>query len=62
MIATVVSDPMDSVIDYECPNCGRVYSLEPDAGDIVCECKEMLTCDVMSSLMANKIEVGELKN
>ena len=46
---------MDSVIDYECPVCGAVHTLEPDAGEIVCECEEPIMCDVMTSVMNNKI-------
>ena len=52
-VANVVSDPMESVIDYECPECGEVVSLEPDAGKITCEgCGEKLMCDVMYGLSA----------
>ncbi len=48
---------MDSVIDYECPNCGAVYALEPDAGLIKCEeCGIELMCDVMDSLSEGLID------
>jgi len=53
--AKVVSNPCDSIIDYEC-DCGAVYSLEPDAGIIICdECGDELDCDVMNSLSECKI-------
>ena len=54
-VAKIISDPADSVIDYECPKCGMIYSLEPDAGRIVCECNEELICDVMTSLETMQI-------
>jgi len=47
----IVSDPMDSVVDYECMICGAIYSLEPDAGIIICDdCGTELDCDIVSCL------------
>ena len=55
--AIVVSDPMDSTIQYECPFCETVHYLEPDAGEIVCEgCDRNIVCDVMTALAEFKID------
>ena len=48
--AEIVSDPYDSIIDYECPICGEVHSLEPDAGVIECTCGVDLMCDLVFCL------------
>jgi len=47
----ISDDPLDSIVDYECPECGAVYSLEPDAGEMKCHCGVTLDCDVMLCLM-----------
>ncbi len=35
-VATILSDPMESIITYQCPQCGDTHDLEADAGEIDC--------------------------
>lgn len=55
--AVVTSNPMDSIIEYECP-CGECgWALEPDAGIQQCTvCGELVECNVDSAIMAGTID------
>ncbi len=55
LIGKIVSDPSDSMIDYECPKCGSIFNLEPDAGEVKCsnmdgECDSIVMCDLISCM------------
>ena len=53
--AVIISNPMDSIIDYEYPYCQAVHSLEADVGIISCECGEQISCDVFDCLASGDI-------
>jgi hypothetical protein len=39
-----------SFVNYQCPYCGKIHSLEPDAGIIKCKCGRMINCNLISLL------------
>jgi len=65
LIANIISDPHESMLEYECPKCGSVFYLEHDAGKVKCsdmdgECDSIVMCDLISCMDTISSEFFEI--